>query len=98
MMMRYHVRFEAQRAVMERNFLEDSGIQERLHVLINGAQGNRGDPLPDLLVDQLRGRMFTRIDNGFVDHLALESEGKTLFLTASAKIVEGLRTPVRHRH
>src|SRR6187402_290480 len=38
MMMRGHVRFEAQRAVMERNFFEDSGIEERLYVLVNGAQ------------------------------------------------------------
>src|SRR5690348_12695304 len=49
-MMRGHFRFEAQRAVMERDFPEDSGIQERLHVFVNGAQGNRWDPLSDLLV------------------------------------------------
>lgn len=91
-MMRGHVRFEAQRAVMERDFLKDSRIQERFHVLVNGAQGNRGDPLSDLLVDQLRGRMFTRIDNGFVDDLTLEGEGKAEFLTAAAEVVEGLLT------
>ena len=89
-MMRGHVRFEAQRAVMERDFLEDSGIQERLHVLVNCAQGNRGDALSDLLVDQLRGGMFTRIDNGFVDDLTLEGKGKALFLTASAEVLESL--------
>ena len=97
-MMRGHVRFEAQRAVMERDFLEDSGIQERLHVLVNCAQGNGGDPLSDLLVDQLRGRMFPRIDNGFVNDLTLEGKSKALFLAAAAETVEGLRTRVRHRH
>lgn len=89
-MMRRHVRLETQRAVMERNFLEHSGIEERLHVLVDSAQGNRGDPLSDLLVDQLWSRMFTRIDNGFVDRLALKGKGKALFLTAAAEVVEGL--------
>ena len=93
MMMRGHIRFEAQRTVVERDLFEHARIQERLHVLVDGAQGNRGDPLFDLLVDQLRGRMFTRIDNGFVDHLALKGEGKTLFFTTPAEVVEGLRTP-----
>ena len=79
---------------MERDFLEDAGIQERLHVLVNSAQGNRGDPLPDVLVDQLRSGMYTRIDNGFVDDLTLDGEGKALFLAAAAEVVDGLRTQV----
>ena len=94
MMMRGHVRFEAQRAVMERNFFEHTRIQERLHILVNRAQRNRRDPLPDLLVNQFRGRMFTRVDNGFVDDLALEGEGKTLIFTTPAEVLEGLRTQV----
>src|SRR5215475_5831542 len=97
-MMRGHVRFETQRAVMERDFLEDSGIEEHLQVFVNGTQGNRRDPLPDLLVDQLRGRMFTRIDNGFVDDLTLESKGEALFLTAAAEVVKRLRTHVFHEY
>ncbi len=92
--MRGHVRFEPQRAVMERDFLEDSGIQEHLHVLVDGAQGNRGNPLSDLLVNQFRGRMFMRIENGFVDRLALEGKGKALFLTTAAEVVDGLRTQI----
>lgn len=94
MMMRGHVRFEAQRAVMERDFFEHTRIQERPHVLVNCAQRNRRDPLPDLLVNQFRSRVFTRIDNGFVDDLALEGEGKTLIFTTPAEVVEGLRTQV----
>ena len=96
MMMRSHVRFEAQRAVMERDFFENAGIEESLDVLVNGAQGNGWNPPPDLLVDQFRGGVLTRIDNGFVDHLTLECEGKTLFLATLAEVVEGSRTQIRH--
>ena len=95
-MVRRHVRFEAQRAVMERDLLENAGIQERFHVLVNGTQGNGWNALSDLLVDQLRSRVLMRIGHGFVDHLTLESEGKPLLLTASTKVVECLRTRIRH--
>ena len=87
MMMWGHVRFQSKGTVMERNFLKDSGIQERLHVLVNGAQGNAGDPLFNLLVDQFRRGMIPRINNGFVDNLTLKSKGKALLLTAEAEIV-----------
>ncbi len=96
MVMRGHVRFQAQRAVMERDFLQHSRIKKRFHVLVNGSQRNGGDALFDLLVDQLRSRMLTGIDNGFVDYLTLESEGKALFFATAAEVVEGLRTQVGH--
>ena len=54
----------------------------------------RRNPLSDLLVDQLRSRMFTRIDNGFVDDLSLEGKSKALFLATAAEVVERLRTLV----
>ena len=94
MMMRGHVRFEAQRAMVERHLLEHTRIQERLHVLVNRPQRNRGNPLPDPLVNPFRSRMFVRIDNGFVDDLALKGEGKTLFFATPAEVLEGLRTLV----
>jgi hypothetical protein len=40
--------------------------------------------------------MFARIDNGFVDDLALEGEGKTLFFATPTEVGEGLRTQIRH--
>ncbi len=95
--MRGHVRFEAQRTVVERNFPEDSGIQERLYVLVNGAQRNRRNPLSDPFVYQLRGGMFTGIDNGFVDDLSLEGKSKALFPAAAAEFLEGSRAQVGHR-
>ena len=94
MMMRGHVRFQAKRAMVERDFFEHAGIEERLHVLVDCAQRNRRDPLLDLLVNQFRSRMFTRIDNGFVDDLTLEGEGKTLFFTTPAEVVESFRAQV----
>ena len=94
MMMRGHVRFQAQRAVVERDFFEHTRIQKGFHVLVNRAQRNRRDSLPDLLVYQFRSRMFTRIDNGLVDDLALEGERKTSVFTTPAEVVEGFRAQV----
>ena len=94
MMMRGQVRFQAQRAVVESDFFQYTRIQEGLHVLVNRAQRNRRDPLPDLLVNQFRSRMFTRIDNGLVDDLALEGERKASFFTTPAEVVESFRAQV----
>ena len=91
-----HIRFQAQRTVMKSDFLKNAGIEERLHVLVNGTQGNGWYPLPDLLIDQFRGWVLARIDNGFIDHLTLESEGKALFPAAPAEVIKGLRTEIRH--
>src|SRR5262245_17959971 len=94
MMMRGHVRFEAQRAVVKRYFLEDAGIEELFYVLVDRAQGDRWDAPPDLLVDHFRSRMFVRIYNGFVYNLALESESEALCLTTPSEVVESSRTQV----
>ena len=94
MVMRGHVRFQTQRAMVKGHFFEDTEIEERLDVLVNGTQGNGRDALANLFVDQLGSGMFVGIDDGFVDDLALEGKGEALFFTAPAEVVEDLRTQV----
>ena len=80
--------------MVECDLFEDARIQERFHVLVDGAQGYGWNALPDLLVDQFGGRVLTGVNDGFVDYLTLEGEGQPPFLAATAKVSKGSRAQV----
>ena len=83
--------------MVECELFEDARIQERFHVLVDGAQGYGWNALPDLLVDQFGGRVLTGVNDRFVDYLTLEGEDQPSFFAATAEVFEGSRALVRHR-
>ena len=93
-MVRRHVGFQAQRSVVECDLFEDARIQERFHVLVNGAQGYGWNALPNLLVDQFGRRVLMGVNDRFVDYLTLEGEGQPPFLATTAEVFEGSRAQV----
>ena len=88
MVMRLEVGFEALRAMMEAHIAKDAGLEERLYVLVNRAEGDGRDLEADALVDRFGTRMAAHAQHFAVDDAALMREGEALIAAERGEVLD----------
>jgi len=80
------VHFNAQRAVVRTDFLQDAAFEEEMDVLVDRCEGDGGDALLDARVDLFRAGVAGHGLHDVIQHLALMRGGKTV---RGAEFAEG---------